>query len=464
MFWLPSSKHSFSLFLKKISPPIPPDRAGSDNLFKTLLLENLHRLQELLQKKEWTTEDKQWLLQYLESANNDELFQLQQQGFQQQLTSNQQVDPAVTQRLLHAIHDQAEIPQKQAPVRRLPVVIRRVAAAAIIAGLLAGGAWYWLSQSSTPAKDSPQVAAAHQQPDVLPGGNKAILTFDNGTRIVLDDASNGPLTQQGNTSINKQDGQLIYNNAAKAQGALTIQGIPVYNTIHTPRGGQYSILLADGSKVWLNAASSMRYPITFSGSTRKVEITGEAYFEVAHNTAQPFIVTVRTKEGETGEIKVLGTHFNVNAYDDEQVMSTTLLEGSVEMRTNVKGEKSDAKDGSRILAPGQQAFISTQFNKSPKIQVQTVDVETVVAWKNGFFEFDGNTIQSVMRQVSRWYDVDVVYEGPLPTANFVGTISRQENISKVLKMLALTNVIQFRIQEQNAAGEAAKIIVMQKKQ
>jgi ferric-dicitrate binding protein FerR (iron transport regulator) len=435
-------------------------------------LENLHQLEALLNKKDWTAEEKQWLLDYLENNPGTALQYLQRKDFQHLLAGHQQVDPVVSARLLSAIHAQLKHPAKPARVKDLPVLIKRIAIAAVLAGLLLGGAWYWLHPKPATLAGNQSVSTPHHQPDLLPGGNKAVLTLANGAQIILDDAQNGLLTQQGNTAINKQDGQLIYNTGLKEQPVIAATGAPaIYNTVQTPRGGQYNVVLSDGSKVWLNAASSMRYPIHFSGPVRQIEISGEAYLEVAHNAAQPFIVSVRSEKGETGTIKVLGTHFNVNAYDDEQMMSTTLLEGKVEVvnrSRNLAGatgnqETSATNQPSTILKPGQQAVISAISNASAPIKVKPVDVETVVAWKNGFFEFDGNTIQSVMRQLARWYDVSIVYEGPLPNANFVGTISRHENISKVLKMLELTNVVQFKIQEKNAAGEAAKIIVMQKR-
>jgi ferric-dicitrate binding protein FerR (iron transport regulator) len=210
----------------------------------------------------------------------------------------------------------------------------------------------------------------------------------------------------------------------------------LYNTISTPKGGQYQVTLSDGSKVWLNAASSLRFPATFSGKERKVELTGEGYFEVAHNKKMPFHVTVNDLD-----VEVLGTHFNINAYADESAIKTTLLEGSVKV---VKGNET------KIIEPGEQASVTTSEDE---INVkQQVDLEQVVAWKNGIFQFERADIESVMRQISRWYDIDVDYHGRV-SEHFGGTISRDVNISDVLKMLEMTGGVNFKI-------DGKKVIVM----
>ncbi|SEP12871.1 FecR family protein [Niastella yeongjuensis] len=289
-------------------------------------------------------------------------------------------------------------------------------AAAAVLLLLGTGTFMWLNRSTIP----PKPPVVQEQPknelknDVLPGGNKALLTLGNGTTIILDSAHPGTLTQQGNTRVVKlNDGQLLYNEAAKS-------GTPplTYNTLSTPRGGQYQLVLPDGSTVWLNAASSIRFPTAFTGNERNVEITGEAYFEVKKNAAMPF--TVKMNNGTA--VKVLGTQFNINAYDDEETIKTTLLEGAV---------KITKKAESAIIKPGEQASVSQSSNNIP---VLTADLEEVMAWKNGSFQFNGATIETVMRQISRWYDVEVEYKGKI-SLHFAGAISRNVNISQVLEML-----------------------------
>lgn len=266
--------------------------------------------------------------------------------------------------------------------------------------------------------------------DRLPGGDKAILTLADGTSIVLDSAGNGILAQQGSTKIiKKQDGQLIYNTSGIGTEEVA------YNTLATPRGGQYKLTLPDGSKVWLNAASSLKYPAAFTSHTRNVEITGEAYFEIAKDATKPFKVKVNQME-----VEVLGTHFNINGYADEDMIRTTLLEGSVKVNT---------ESGTSFLKPGQQA----QLPKTGKVKVlNNVDIEETIAWKEGNFQFENSDINTVMRQITRWYDVDVEYNGKV-TKHFLGTITRNVNLTQVLAMLQQTGEVKFKI-------EGRKVLVM----
>ncbi|HEY4326490.1 MAG TPA: FecR domain-containing protein [Mucilaginibacter sp.] len=254
--------------------------------------------------------------------------------------------------------------------------------------------------------------------DFAPGGNKAIITLSNGSTLALTGAKNGVLASQGNMLISKTaDGQIRYANSDGSSGSKAI----VYNTAATPRGGQYQFILSDGTRVWLNSASSIKYPVEFTGNERKVELTGEAYFEVAHNAKKPFKVISR---GQT--VEVLGTHFNINAYSDETATKTTLLEGSVKVSSAI---------ASNVIKPGEQAQL---INRN--INIANVDVDEVVAWKNGFFHFDDNNIQEVMRQLARWYDVDIKYDGQLPTRRFSGEISRNVNASQILDILSFKKI------------------------
>lgn len=308
---------------------------------------------------------------------------------------------------------------RQAPVKKL-FAWKRIAIAASMIFAICIGSYVIVSKRS---ENSPPAVAKIQ--DVTPPStNRAIITLSNGQKVYLDSAGNGTLAQQGNTNLVKTaDGKIVYQSTVNGQPS-TVQ----YNTIINPRGSKViDLVLSDGSHVWLNAASSLRYPVAFIGNERKVEITGEAYFEVAHNAAQPFKVA----KGNT-EVVVLGTHFNVNAYDDEPNIKVTLLEGSVKVSKN---------ELTGMLKPGQQA----QINSEIKL-LDNPDLDQVMAWKNGLFKFDGSDVTSVMRQVSRWYDVEIIYEGEKPIANFRGTISRQGNISEVLKMLELTKAVNFRIE------------------
>jgi transmembrane sensor len=273
------------------------------------------------------------------------------------------------------------------------------------------------------------------QPDIAPGGNKAVLTLSDGSTIILDSAQNGLLAQQAGTKVLKLgDGQLAYN---------TLQDKPVellYNTIATPRGGQYRLTLPDGSKVWLNAASSVRFPVAFTAKERKIEITGEVYIEVVKNPSIPFIVNVAQKANVT----VLGTKFNINSYADETAIRTTLLEGSVAFSGRTAGE-------SRLLTPGQQA----RLNSNGQIDINTnVNLEEVTAWKDGRFHFVSADLESIMRQLARWYDIEIGYEGNIPERQFSGKIDRNTNLSNVMRILEESN-IHFRIEEK-------KLIVINK--
>ncbi len=302
--------------------------------------------------------------------------------------------------------------------------LRRMAAAASIIFLLGVGIYFLLlnRKESTTTANIAGVQSRFRN-DVAPGGNKAVLTLADGTSIVLDTAANGMLTAQGSTKIVKlENGELAYNTTNAVAGQV------LYNTIATPRGGQYQLVLADGSKVWLNAASSLRFPASFTGEERKVELTGEAYFEVAKNAKMPFRVTVAGME-----VEVLGTQFNINSYHDEAAIKTTLIEGSVNIK---KG------DSRQLLAPGQQVKVDkTGLMKL----IRNVDTEEEIAWKNGKFIFSGNDIQSVMRQLEKWYDIDVEYKGDVTKEEFVGMISRSSNISQILQMLERTRTVNFEI-------------------
>jgi transmembrane sensor len=272
-------------------------------------------------------------------------------------------------------------------------------------------------------KNAKEKSIAVVQNDVAPGGNRAVLTLANGQRIILDSAHTGMLAQQGNAQIIKTDsGRLAYT---------IVQGKPVgivYNTLATPRGGQFKLRLPDGTDVWLNSASSIRYPTAFTGGERKVEITGEAYFEVAGDKAKPFQVKV-----EDMNVLVLGTHFNINAYADEGAIATTLLEGSVKV--------SSGNDKSAILKPGQQA-VAASLNLTI---VNDANIDQVMAWKNGYFSFDQADLRTVLRMLQRWYDIDVKYPDNIPVRHFKGELSRDLTLSQVISVLGEMDV-KFRLE------------------
>jgi transmembrane sensor len=281
--------------------------------------------------------------------------------------------------------------------------------------------------------------------DILPGNNKAILTLADGSKISLDDAANGLLASQGNIAITKtENGEIVYekNNLDKNKGILSPS---VINTIQTPKGGKFQVRLPDGSKVWLNSASTLSYPTAFTGTERKVKLEGEAYFEIASNKKIPFRV-----ESDGQIVEVLGTHFNINSYDDEDFTKTTLLEGSVRVILN---SQSDVKGKTRMLKPGEQSLTNSSQSG---IRIENADTEKAVAWKNGYFKFKNTPIQQIMREVERWYDVELVYEGTMPTDEFTGFISNEVNISGVLKILEQSGGVKFSVK-----GKKIKVKMIQ---
>ncbi|MBN8687708.1 MAG: FecR domain-containing protein [Chitinophagales bacterium] len=312
------------------------------------------------------------------------------------------------------------------------------AAAAVLLLGIAGAIYQLLDDSTSPpgiaVQPAPSVLPVN---DIAPGGDKAVLQLADGSTIILDSASNGLLTSQGSIKVEKQsNGLLVYTINGKQ---ISESDEAFYNTITTPRGGQYQVTLSDGTRVWLNAASSIRFPVLFTGADRKVMITGEAYFEVAKNATRPF----KVKTGRS-EIEVLGTHFNVNAYDDEPAVRTTLLEGLVK----VSVADAAGKPTARFLKPGQQSGITGNGEISV---LNNADLEEAVAWKNGRFQFRSADLKTVLRQISRWYDVDVEYKGNV-NLHFTGQLIRDDYVSRVFEKLALTGVVHFRI-------EGKKIIV-----
>jgi transmembrane sensor len=317
--------------------------------------------------------------------------------------------------------DEEPIVQKT-PLRLWP----RFAAAAVILITLSSGLFFYLHRGgSTPAMIAKQ--------DVPAGGNKAYLTLADGKRIVLNNAANGQLAKETGVAISKSaEGQLVYT---LSDQSIARNAKPIYNKIETPKGGQYQIVLPDGTKVWLNSASSLRFPATFTNvKTREVELSGEAYFEVAHNKKLPFIVKTARQE-----LSVLGTHFNLSSYADEEVTKTTLLQGAVLIhRLGDIVNPVEGKDFA-VLKPGQQATLRKTIQTGP------ADIEMATAWKEGNFLFNALDLKSILRQLSRWYDVEVDYSHVPENRFFTGFISRSVNLSKVLEMLEKTGGMEFEI-------------------
>lgn len=318
----------------------------------------------------------------------------------------------------------------RSPIPVVPLYKRTkwmIAAASIviIAGL-AGG--YWLQQQ----KPEAQLASEQVQPEIAPGKTGAVLTLADGAELVLDSLGNGFVAQQNGTRLILSNGQLTYS--AAAHSANTSSQLVVYNTLSTAPGRQFNLILPDGTKVWLNASSSLKYPTVFTGTERKVAVTGEVYFEVAKNAGMPFRINVNDR----AEIEVLGTIFNVNAYEEEDAIRTTLLEGSVKVKSSRKNDQWS------MLKPGQQAVGTngSSFTIHP-----APNIEQAIAWKNGVFDFEDVSLQQAMKQLARWYDIKVVYEKDIPDIEFWGKIKKSNTLNQVLLALESAKV-HFRIEDE----------------
>lgn len=327
--------------------------------------------------------------------------------------------------------------KQQAPVRRLWYRVAVAASVLLIVSLLG---YYIINKQTGRSKDIVKTTPPAPHDITAPQTTRATIVLSNGQKVFLDSAGTGELARQGNMKVERlSTGEIVYQKTAAAEGKEI-----KYNTLNNPRGSQVvSMVLSDGTKVWLNAGSSLIYPVAFTGNERKVSVTGEAYFEVetlrqpakgGHTQGQkmPFMVQF-SLAGREGMVEVSGTHFNVNAYDDEPLVKTTLLEGAV----NVK-----SKTGSVTLKPGQQAAIK---ENSPLAIDHSPNLDLVMAWKNGLFNFNNTDIQTVMRQIARWYDVDVEYQG-IPKDKYGGEMSRQSQLSNVIRVLEAMGGVQFKIE------------------
>lgn len=326
----------------------------------------------------------------------------------------------IRDRIFNAVSHEITGDTKVVPIKRNWKRIVAAASVILIVGSFAYLAWKNLSHESDLVISKPEKKATDVAP---PTNNRATLQLNDGTKIILDSSGNGTLAIDGNVNIEKKnDGLISYT----GQNNHEIS----YNTLSVPRGSKpMKLQLSDGTQVWLNVSSSITYPVAFAGSERKVEINGEAYFEVAKDLSKPFVVK---KANDDLEIKVLGTHFNVNSYDDELEMKVTLLEGSVQVYKD---------NQSSILRPGHQAQIKNNIINVSR----QVDLEEVMAWKEGRFYFDGASINAIMRQVEKWYDVKIKYETSV-NSSFVAKISRDVNVSQLLNIFETTDLVHFKIE------------------
>lgn len=308
--------------------------------------------------------------------------------------------------------------QQGGRIHRIHFLRRWGWAAASVFLLVCAGTYLW---QVTKTGAQPNIAALAST-EIGPGKTGAILTLANGRQVVLDSIGNGIIANENGTTISLNNGLLSYNAKETAGKAV------FYNTMRTPNGRQFQLVLPDNSKVWLNAGSAIKYPTVFNGKERRVEIQGEAYFEITKNARLPFKVSIN----ESTEVEVLGTAFNINAYQNEEAVKTTLAEGSIRIKMNQQ---------SRILEPGQQAVSSgSEFDI-----LNDADLAKVLAWKNGIFNFDGLRLKEVMRQLERWYDIKVIYEKKVPDAGFYGEVDRNVSLPTILKFLQGSG-IHFRME------------------
>lgn len=334
----------------------------------------------------------------------------------------QNVSAAVGKHIWNRIQEQME--EVSLPPRRL--TDQWYFRAAVILIVISIPLWFFFINPGTE-----QIQESLHVETILPGGNKAVLTLADGRKIALDDATSGNLVDSDGVRVSKSsEGEIIYEIfSTESDLVLSTEHSPIYHQVETPRGGQFQVVLPDGSRVFLNAESSLRYPAVFSKGERAVTLAGEAYFEVAHRPNQPFVVSSNQQH-----IKVLGTKFNVNSYLDNDQTVTTLMEGSVEV--------SHENGQTALLRPGEQSIVS---NTQGSLKISTVNPLTYMAWKDGLFHFDGEHIRDIMARIARWYDIEISFAEELPDAKFHGVISRFEHVKEVLTILQQTQTVDFEI-------------------
>lgn len=373
---------------------------------------------------ELTESEKQQLIGLLNDPSHSEALemlldqQLQSNAFE--LTGEL---PATERKFIsEVLHQSGSIGQPGAitetpPVHRIHFMRRWGWAAASVLLALAAGTWLWTS------KQDPEIPVANiEKAKILPGKEGAILTLSDGSTLVLDSLGNGVIASQNGSEVLLKNGQLHYDVHAPNTNAIT------FNNMSTPRGRHFQLTLPDGTSVWLNAASSIKYPTAFTGNFRKVYVTGEAYFEVAKNEKMPFIVELNKKE----TVEVLGTTFNVNAYENEETINTTLITGAVRV-------------ASTILKPGQQAQLNTKQSSARLKVISNIDTDKVVAWKDGKFDFDGASLQEVMKQLERWYDIEVIFENGIPNIQLGGKMTKDVDLNGLLNALKKSELA-FRLE------------------
>lgn len=396
-------------------------------------LQELNALIEKYLLGQATEAERQSLLEWYRSGGSQDIEWLMDEPNEEEL---------LKERMYSYIHEHTSPIPDRKPVGKLRLYYKWIAAAAIFVLVPLAFLYHY---SKGPG-ESEKVAGLKKPIDHLEGGRgdkRVVLTLGDGSTVYLDNGPAREIAEESGTSISKTaKGELVYS---APEEIATSNQVVKYNIIATPRGGNYKIVLPDGTHVWLNAASSLKFPTSFGGQERSVQLTGEGYFEVTKDKSRPFKVFTPSPDGKGPgqEVEVLGTHFNINAYGDEGGTRTTLLEGRVKVSPALPGQ------ASKVLVPGQQSNLNKQ-----DLSVDFVDIESVMAWKSGYFVFDNKTLSTVMAELARWYDVDVYCDPKLNDIRLGGYISQGKKLEEVLDLLTLTRRIHFKI-------EGRRVILMQ---
>ncbi|HWW38024.1 FecR family protein [Pedobacter sp.] len=393
-------------------------------------LQEVKELLELMSSGNCTKQQEDAFMEWLSSADKSEFLTVLSwwEEMLEQRNDHGNADAGLISRIEHGLNhiETPVIPfqeKKQEPQRRSFKVALAIAASLLT--VLSAALFFYYTKNNAPVYH--QISRSQISNDIKPGGNKAVLTLGDGTKVDLNNVHAGGVVanQAGIRIVKNKDGQLVYN--VVSNKAPNTAGL--YNTIQTPLGGQYQVNLPDGSRVWLNAASSLRYPVNFDGNERSVELTGEGYFEVAKNKEKPFKVQTKNQV-----VEVLGTHFNINSYEEEDHTKTSLLEGSVSVRSLINKK-------TIVLIPGQQAQLNDYT-----MHVKEVDVNEVASWKDGYFVFNNESAATVMRKIARWYNLEVIYENNIGNIDFAGSVARYQNVSEIIKTLELTGLVHFKLE------------------
>jgi len=383
-----------------------------------------NQLSHLLRKfaaGELTGEEQQQLEKLLSDPNRDELAEQVATLMENTHPAPVTAEPSTADTFSYIIAADKTVPAEPNRARRIS--LRWLVAAAVLL-VSFSAVLYFMTGEKEPSLAN-VTKPIPVKPEKDPGRNTAILTLADNSEVALDSVGNGLVATQAGTKVLLKDGQLSYKHSADAPQTVA------YNKITTPRGGEYQITLSDGTKVWLNAASSLTFPTVFTGPNREVVLTGEAFLEVAKDVQHPFVIKVKDMN-----VSVLGTELNIMSYDDEPETVTTLVSGSVRV--------SSPGNADQVLTPGQHAVIN---NQTGNVVVKNADIEEETAWKNGRIHFTAANIRKIMRQVSRWYDVDIRFEGNVQNLDFTCTVSRKDKLSKLLQLLELTRAVHFTMED-----------------